>query len=128
MTGQEVYRCIFLCCVLSHSMEEYCRKRVTKQGSNIRFCLKIGKTVSETVELLCELYGVNGFSYAQIFQWYACFKDGQDLERLGCLLSVPMSEHIEKVCEGMEKKNETCVYLSMQEYDFGVSKETIIKF
>lgn len=85
-------------------MEDYCRKCVMKQRSNIRFCLKIGKTVSETVELLCEVYGVNGFSYAQIFQWYACFKDAQDLERLGCLLSVPMSEHIEKVCERMEKK------------------------
>ena len=43
---------------------------------NIKFCFKLGKTASETVELMRQVYGDNCSSRAQIFRWYARFKSG----------------------------------------------------
>jgi len=43
---------------------------------NIKFCFKLGKTAAETVELMTEVYGDNCLSRAQIFRWYARFKNG----------------------------------------------------
>jgi hypothetical protein len=47
-----------------------------EQRANNKFCFKQGKTATETVELMRQVYGDNCLSRAQIFRWYARFKSG----------------------------------------------------
>lgn len=127
ITGQEVRRCLFPRCSLRHSVKDCCLKYVMEQRANIRFCLKIDKTTSETAELLREVFGANCLSRAQIFRWYKCFKDGrEDLEAEetpGRLTSLRMSELVEKVGERIKK--DRFESLTMLEYVFGFNKVTI---
>jgi len=41
-----------------------------KQRVNIKFCVKLGKTVIETLQLLCDAYGDEALSWAQVFGWH----------------------------------------------------------
>jgi hypothetical protein len=47
-----------------------------EQRTNIKFCLKLGKTAVETVEMMRQVYGNNYLSRAQMFRWYAQLKSG----------------------------------------------------
>ena len=72
-----------------------------EQSANIKFCFKLGKTASETVELMRQVYGDNCSSRAQIFRWYARFKSGvetiEDEARPGRPFSVRNEGLIAKV-------------------------------
>ena len=72
-----------------------------EQRANIKFCFKLGKTATKTVELMRQVYGDNCFSRAQIFKWYARFKSGvetiEDEARPGRPFSVRNEGLIAKV-------------------------------
>jgi hypothetical protein len=38
--------------------------------------LKLGKSVTETHEMLCEAFGEHSLSWTAIFEWHSCFKAG----------------------------------------------------
>lgn len=53
-------------------------RSVMEQRANIKFCFKIGKTASETYELLKIAYGDAAMSRSRTFEWYARFRDGRE--------------------------------------------------
>jgi hypothetical protein len=51
----------------------------------IKFCMKLGKSATETLEMLCEAFGEHSLSWTVVFEWHSHFKAGQ--------LSVEEDEH-----------------------------------
>ena len=49
----------------------------TEQRICIKFCFKIGKTATETYQLLRQAYGEDAVGRAQVFDWFRRFKEGR---------------------------------------------------
>ena len=52
-----------------------------EQCVNIKFLIKLGKSATETYNLLTEVYGDQCLSRTQVFEWFKKFKDGRELRR-----------------------------------------------
>jgi hypothetical protein len=48
-----------------------------KQYVCIKFCVKLSKSATETLEMLCEAFGEHSLSLIAVFEWHSRFKDGQ---------------------------------------------------
>jgi hypothetical protein len=48
-----------------------------KQCVCIKFCVKLCKSASETLEMLHETFGENSISQTVVFEWYSHLKAGQ---------------------------------------------------
>jgi hypothetical protein len=61
--------------------------RLLEQRIKIKFCAKLGKSASETLQMLTEAYGADAMKTSSIFEWYKRFKEGRkdvkDDERTG---------------------------------------------
>ena len=44
----------------------------------IKFCVKAGKSAVETIELINKAYGRAAMSRANVYRWYARFRDGRE--------------------------------------------------
>jgi hypothetical protein len=42
----------------------------------IKFCVKLGKSTTETLEMLHEVFGEHSLSWTAVFDWHSCFKVG----------------------------------------------------
>jgi hypothetical protein len=49
-----------------------------EQLENIKFCVKIGKSASETSALLTLTYGEYAMKKSSAFEWYRRFKEGRE--------------------------------------------------
>jgi len=49
----------------------------SEQRICIKFCFKIGKTATETYQLLQQAYGEDAMGRAQAFEWFRRFKEGR---------------------------------------------------
>ena len=47
----------------------------TEQCICIKFCFKIGKTATETYQLLQQAYGKDAMGRTQVFEWFRIFKE-----------------------------------------------------
>jgi len=61
-------------CVLSRAKMQ----RSLEQRYAIKFCAKLEKSGSETLQLLRTAYGDDVLSSAQVFRWHKAFKDGRE--------------------------------------------------
>jgi len=61
-------------CVLSRAK----MLRILEQRYAIEFCAKLGKSGSETLQLLRTAYGDAVLSSAQVFRWHKAFKNGRE--------------------------------------------------
>ena len=61
-------------CVLSRAKMQ----RSLEQSYAIKFCAKLGKSGSETLQLLRTAYGDAVLSSSQVFRWHMAFKDGRE--------------------------------------------------
>jgi len=61
-------------CVLSREKMQ----RSLEQRYAIKFCVKLGKPGSETLQLLRKAYGDAVLSSSQVFRWHKAFKDGRE--------------------------------------------------
>jgi hypothetical protein len=43
----------------------------------IKFCVKLGKSATETLEMLREAFGEHSLSLTADFRWHSCFKTGR---------------------------------------------------
>jgi hypothetical protein len=72
-----------------------------EQRINIKLCAKLGKSASETLELLREAYGAAAMKKTSVFEWHKRFKKGrddvQDDERPGRPRTRRTDENVEKV-------------------------------
>jgi hypothetical protein len=48
--------------------------RYLEQGSNITFCVKLGKNVNDICAVLSEAYGREAMKKSSVFEWYKRFK------------------------------------------------------
>jgi hypothetical protein len=62
--------------------------RLLEKRINIKFCTKLGKSASETLQMLAEAYGADAMKKSSVFEWHKRFREGQedkkDDERTGC--------------------------------------------
>ena len=49
-----------------------------EQKINIKFCVKLGKTVTETLKMLCDVYGDFSMSRTRVFEWHKRFVEGME--------------------------------------------------
>ena len=68
----------------------------------IKCCVKAGKGAVEMIELINKAYGSTAMSRANVYRWYARFRDGRedmkDDARSGCASSARTDENMESVC------------------------------
>jgi hypothetical protein len=50
----------------------------SEQQVNIKFLVKLKKTVTETFQLLTEAYGEECMSPARVFEWHKRFSEGRE--------------------------------------------------
>ena len=50
-----------------------------EQRINVKFCVKIGKSASETLALLTVACGEYDVKKSSVFEWHRRFKEGQDV-------------------------------------------------
>jgi hypothetical protein len=69
----------------------------------IKFCVKLGKSTTETPEMLCKVFGEHPLSQTAVFEWHSRFKAGrvsvEDDERFGRPGTSRMTENVEKTRE-----------------------------
>ena len=49
----------------------------TEQRIGIEFCFEMGKTATETYQLLQQAYGEDAMGRTQVFDWFRRFKEGR---------------------------------------------------
>ena len=49
-----------------------------EQRYAVKFCVKLGKSASETLELIKQAYGDDALSHTRVFEWHKMFKEGRD--------------------------------------------------
>ena len=54
-----------------------CRMTI-EQRINIKFCVKLGNMVTETLKMLCDAYGDSFMSRTRIFEWHKQFVEGKE--------------------------------------------------
>jgi hypothetical protein len=78
-----------------------------KQSVCIKFCVKLGKSATETLEMLHEAFGEHSLSRIAIFEWHSRFAGGQvsveDDKPSGQPSTSKMTENIEKIRELIHK-------------------------
>jgi len=74
-----------------------------EQGINVKFCVKLGKSATETYDLLKKIYGDECLSRTQVFERFKRFKEGMeeigDDQRPGRPSTSKTDVNIEKVGE-----------------------------
>jgi len=74
-----------------------------EQKANIKFCFKLGKTFTETFELLKKIYVDDCLFRTRVFEWYKRFQDGREVleddPKVGRPKNKNRKELIEKVRE-----------------------------
>jgi len=95
-----------------------------EQRANIKFCFKIGKTFTETFQLMKQVYGDDCLSRSRVHERFQCFQSGRedinDDEHVSQPKSVITENSIETVREFI--KNQTKSSLKFVEIEFGLTK------
>lgn len=50
----------------------------TEQRTNLKFLVRLGKTPSQALEMLKQVYGDNAMSRTRVFEWHKRFKEGHE--------------------------------------------------
>jgi hypothetical protein len=80
-----------------------------EQHIDVKFCVKLGKSATETYNLLKEVYGDECLSRTQVFEWFKSFKEGREEIRddqcAGCPSTSKTDANIEKVGEIVQQSS-----------------------
>ncbi|XP_041372645.1 protein GVQW3-like [Gigantopelta aegis] len=72
-----------------------------EQRANIKFCIKLGKSATETFDMIRYVYGNEAMSRARCFEWHARFKSGRtsldDDKRSGRTSTSSTPENVETI-------------------------------
>jgi hypothetical protein len=49
--------------------------RLLEQSINIKFCAKLDKSASETLQMFTEAYGADAMKKSSVFEWHNRFKE-----------------------------------------------------
>ena len=78
-----------------------------EQHGNVKFCVKLGKSTTETYDMLKKVYSDECLSRTQVFEWFKRFKEGReeirDDQRPGRPSTSKTDTNIERVGETVEQ-------------------------
>jgi len=94
-------------------------QRSLEQRYTIKFCVKLGKSGSETLQLLRTAYGDAVLSSSQVLRWYKAFKDGregvEDEERAGRPSTSRTENNVARVKAVLDRDRRLSVRLMAEE-------------
>ena len=94
---------------------------------NIKFCYKLGKTATETYEMLVQVYGTEAMTRKCVYDWLKRFCDGkettEDEPRSGRLSTSRTPDMIERVQQMLAQDQRVTLRLMAEE--LGISKDTV---
>ena len=75
----KTYSCTVRICleVLHAFLSIFTMTERKEQRAAVKFCFLLGKTAAETVAMLQTAYKDVAMSKTQVYEWFACFKNGQ---------------------------------------------------
>jgi len=80
-----------------------------EQRANMKFCVQLGKSGTETYDLLKKVYGDECPSRTQVFEWFKRFKEGReeigDDQGPGRPITLKTDANIEKVGETVRQNH-----------------------
>ena len=98
-----------------------------EQRANIKFCFKLGKTFSETFQLMQQDFGDDCLSHGRVHEWYTSIKNGRedinDDLHVGQPKFVITPESIGKVSDFLKIWLKSS--LRFMEMELGMSKDSI---
>jgi transposase len=102
-------------------------ERTMEQTMNVKFCVKLQKSPSETLEMLKIVYGESTMSNSNVFKWHKRIREGRedvnDDERQGAPLTKRTDENVAKIREFVRRDRRlTCRMIADE---LGMSKETV---
>jgi len=93
----------------------------------IKFCVKAGKSAVEMIELINKAYGSAAMCCANVYRWYARFRDGRedvnDNARSGRPLTARTPENVESVRHLLTEDRHTTLQMIADRLNIG--KETV---
>ena len=100
-----------------------------EQCVNVKFCVQLGKSATETYDLLKKVYGDECLSRTQVFEWFKMFKEGReqigDDRRPGRPSTSKTDANIEKVGQ-IVRQNQRLSIRAVVEF-ISIDKETVRK-
>jgi len=98
-----------------------------EQRVNVKFCVQLGKSATETYDLLKKVYSDKCLSCTQVFEWFKRFKEGREEighdQRHGRPSTPKTDANIEKVGE-IVRQNRRLSILAVAELN-NTDKETV---
>lgn len=98
-----------------------------EQRHNIKFCFKLGKTATETHEMLVQVYGQDAVSRKCVYDWFVRFRAGkesvEDEPRSGRPSTSRTPENTERVRKMLTEDRRLTLRLIAEE--LGISKDTV---
>ena len=98
-----------------------------EQRVNVKFCVKLGTSATETYHLLKKVYGDECLSRTQVFEWFKRFKEGReeigDDQRPGLPSTSKTAANIEKIGE-IVRQNRRLSIRAIAEL-INIDKETV---
>jgi hypothetical protein len=74
-----------------------------EQHVGVKFCVKLSKSATKTLEMLREAFGEHSLSYTEVFEWHSSFKAGrmsvEDDECSGQPSNSKMTGNVDKIQE-----------------------------
>ena len=98
-----------------------------EQRNNIKFCVKHGKTATETLKMLRDVYGDFSMSRTRVFEWHKRFvegrKDVKDDPKSGRPCTSTADTNIEKVRQLVRSDRRLTIRVIANKV--GMNKETV---
>ena len=69
----------------------------------IKFCVQAGKSAVETIELINKAYGSAAMSRANMYRWYAPFRDGKEEVKNDARSGRPSTARTEENVESLRR-------------------------
>ena len=112
--------CDFLRCRRA-SME-----RTVEQRYAVNFCFKLGKSASETFQLIKQAYGDDALSRTRVFEWHKMFKEGRELvendHRVGRPTNDRTDAQVAKVKNVLDSERRLTIALISEETGLSVGR------
>jgi len=100
-----------------------------EQRVEIKFYVKVSKSAVESIELINKAYGSADMSRANVYRWYACFRDGRedmkDDARSGHPSTARTDENVESIRRLLTE--DRCTSLQMIVDCLNIGKETVCR-
>ena len=98
-----------------------------EQQINLQFFVRLGKTPTEALKLLQEVYGDDTMSRTRLFEWHRRFKEGreavEDDHRSGRPSTSRTDENVERVRQKVRRNR--CLTVRMIAHELGMNSERV---